>query len=471
MNEKATEQADAKSAARGFSWRRWRAALEQLCVLGEMCTENEQTLDAFKMRVGIEKHTEWRGESGAGNEGKEGEAGLERAGEGKLAEGPFVLDDISGCGELERYGEHLLTERAVLAGVSAGELWRRNSPISFGGACWMMHSADGTVAVNLPREDDWELLPALFGMTKSEGLGSEEFAIIPKETLAFGTSVAATDDKIDAAAIATWNEVVRHIAELPTERLVSSAEELGLAIAEVSSHRGVFQPDDISFPNILTSAPTSDLVALSRISRSRRMLSEAKVVDLSVMWAGPLCGDLLARAGAQVVKAESLSRPDGSKRGMPEFYERLNGRKQHLSIKLETLEGRAELRALLREADIVITSCRPRALEQMGIDPHLAAREDGVIWSAITGYGWEHGHRVAFGDDAAAAGGLVAFGGESPEAGLGRELPCFVGDALADPLTGVAAAVAVMEQWLSESPAFLDIPMAGSAASFCESVS
>ena len=455
MNEKAAGQ-DA-----GFSWGRWRAALERLCFLGELCAEDEETLDAFKRRVGCEMHAEWREEGGAGNEGKGGESGLERAGEGMLAEGPFV----------ERHGEHLLTERAVLAGVSAGELWRRRSPISLGGACWMMHSADGAVAVNLPREDDWQLLPALFGMAKSEELGSEEFAMIAKRNAALGASVAATDGKIDAAAISAWNEVVRQIAELPTERLVSSAEELGLAIAEVGSHRDVFQPDDISFPNILTSAPTSDTVAPSCVSQSRRTLSEAKVVDLSVMWAGPLCGDLLARAGAQVVKAESPSRPDGSKMGMPEFYERLNGRKEHLSIRLETPEGWAELLDLLRKADIVLTSCRPRALEQMGIDPHLAVSEDGVIWAAITGYGWQHGHRVAFGDDAAAAGGLVAFGGESLESESlvsASLLPCFVGDALADPLTGVAAAVAVMEQWLSRSPAFLDISMAGSAASFRE---
>ena len=431
MNEKAMGQ------AAGFSWSRWRAASERLCVLGERCAEDEETLDAFKRRVGCEAGL--GGSTGNGSEG-------------------------------------LLAERAVLAGVSADELWRRRSPISLGGACRMMHSADGAVAVNLPREDDWQLLPALFGMAKtaksekSARLDSEKLAKIAKESPAFG-----------AAAISAWNEVVRQIAEMPTERLVFSAEELGLAIAEVGSHRGVFQPDDISSPNSLASASMPDPVAPSRISQSCRTLSEAKVVDLSVMWAGPLCGDLLARAGAQVVKVESPGRPDGSKRGMPEFYERLNGRKEHLSIKLETPEGRAELLALLRQADIVITSCRPRALEQMGIEPRRVASEEGVIWAAITGYGWEHGHRVAFGDDAAAAGGLVAFGSESPKSespkseSLASEspvsaslLPCFVGDALADPLTGVAAAIAVMQQWLSGSQAFLDISMAGSAASFRE---
>lgn len=483
MNEKAVGQ-DA-----GFSWGRWRAALERLCFLGEMCAEDEQTLDAFKRRVGCS-------------------AGL---GEGLAEESCAEGGSASNGGEggdagLERTGEGLLTERAMLAGVSADELWRRRSPISVGGACRMMFSADGAVAVNLPREDDWQMLPALYGMAKSEGLDSEELAMIAKESHAFGASVAATDDKIDAAAISAWDEVVRRIAEMPTEHLISSAEELGLAIAEVGSRRADSRSDRISSSNSLASsmglkvtrkikvfdhisssnslafAPTSDPFASARISCSRRPLSEAKVVDLSVMWAGPLCGDLLARAGAQVVKVESPSRPDGAKMGMAEFYERLNGRKQHLSIKLETSKGRAELLDLLREADIVITSCRPRALEQMGIDPHLAVSEEGVIWTAITGYGWQHGHRVAFGDDAAAAGGLVAFGGESLEseslgsaslsegkqAELGRELPCFVGDALADPLTGVAAAVAVMQQWLSEGPAFLDISMAGSAASFRE---
>lgn len=480
MNEKAVGQ-DA-----GFSWGRWRAALERLCFLGEMCAEDEQTLDAFKRRVGCS-------------------AGLgEGLAEKSCAEGGSASN--GGDAGLERTGEGLLTERAMLAGVSADELWRRRSPISVGGACRIMFSADGAVAVNLPREDDWQLLPALYGMAKSEGLGSEELAMIAKESPAFGASVAATDgkidatvtatdDKIDATAISAWDEVVRRIAEMPTERLVSSAEELGLAIAEVGSRRDDSRSDRISSPdslassrglkvtreikvsdhisssNSLASAPTSDPFAPPCISQSRRSLSEAKVVDLSVMWAGPLCGDLLARAGAQVVKVESPSRPDGAKMGMSEFYERLNGRKQHLSIKLETPKGQAELLDLLREADIVITSCRPRALEQMGIDPHLAVSEDGVIWTAITGYGWQHGHRVAFGDDAAAAGGLVAFGSESLESECLESaslLPCFVGDALADPLTGVAAAVAVMQQWLSEGPAFLDISMAGSAASFRE---
>ena len=61
----------------------------------------------------------------------------------------------------------------------------------------------------------------------------------------------------------------------------------------------------------------------------------------------------------------------------------------------------------------------------------------GRVWLRITGYGTDAGsaERVAFGDDAAVAGGLVGYDGAGP---------VFVGDAIADPLTGLEAAAAVV---------------------------
>lgn len=473
--------ADGKRTASGFSWERWQEKLERLCEFGAMCVDDERTLEAFKRRVGRED-----GQARRGN------------------------------------GESLLAERAVLAGVPAEEVWRRRSSVSLGGACRMMFSADGMVAVNLPRDDDWQMLPALFGM-----LGLE-----------WGEAVTAWE--VAGQAL----EAV--VARLPTEGLVCAAGELGLAVAEVGSCRDsavllaslqAASPPTSSLTTISSAASSSASASstthpsttgfndshgrsatLPPLPQTGQSLRDAKVVDLSVMWAGPLCGDLLARAGAQVVKAESPGRPDGARRGLPEFYERLNGRKQHRSIGLDAPEGQAELRDLLQNADIVITSCRPRALEQMGIDPYEAVSQSGVIWAGITGYGWERGHKVAFGDDAAAAGGLVSSAerlyqeaeftgggcGRAPAADTraerlsqeaefirgdvadhfesegefserkrdressARVLPSFIGDAIADPLTGVTAAVAVMEQWLSGTPEFLDISMVGSAAFFCE---
>ena len=51
------------------------------------------------------------------------------------------------------------------------------------------------------------------------------------------------------------------------------------------------------------------------------------VADLSSMWAGPLCGQLLAQAGAIVVKVESPRRPDGTRAGPPAFFDWMNGGK------------------------------------------------------------------------------------------------------------------------------------------------
>jgi crotonobetainyl-CoA:carnitine CoA-transferase CaiB-like acyl-CoA transferase len=87
--------------------------------------------------------------------------------------------------------------------------------------------------------------------------------------------------------------------------------------------------------------------------------------------------------------------------------------------------------ALVNEAGIVIESSRPRALARFGLDA-AAAAASGTTWVSITAYG-RASNRVGFGDDVAAGAGLVA--------GDVDGTPLFVGDAIADPLTGLTAAV------------------------------
>ena len=76
---------------------------------------------------------------------------------------------------------------------------------------------------------------------------------------------------------------------------------------------------------------------------------------------------------------------------------------------------------------------------------------------SITGYGrsGEHANRVAFGDDAAAAGGLVTWTDDGP---------LFCVDAVADPLTGLAAAGACLDALRSGGRRLLDISMAAVSA-------
>jgi crotonobetainyl-CoA:carnitine CoA-transferase CaiB-like acyl-CoA transferase len=106
----------------------------------------------------------------------------------------------------------------------------------------------------------------------------------------------------------------------------------------------------------------------------------------------------------------------------------------------------------------VIESSRPRALEQLGVDVHRHMTTRATrVWVSITGYGRRGPgrNRVAFGDDAAVAGGLVAW--EHAE-------PRFCADAIADPTTGLVAAAACLAALVAGGSWMLDIPMAGVAA-------
>jgi crotonobetainyl-CoA:carnitine CoA-transferase CaiB-like acyl-CoA transferase len=177
------------------------------------------------------------------------------------------------------------------------------------------------------------------------------------------------------------------------------------------------------------------------------------VVDLSSLWAGPLCGRILLERGARVVKVESPSRPDGARSGDPVFFEGLNGAKEQVTLPLDS----TELRRLLLDADVVIEGSRPRALEQVGIDAASLVASGPRVWLSITAHGRSGPARdwVGFGDDAAVAGGLVAWDDVGP---------CFLADAVADPLTGMAGAVAVSSLLEEGGRWLVDCNLAGVAA-------
>jgi crotonobetainyl-CoA:carnitine CoA-transferase CaiB-like acyl-CoA transferase len=185
-------------------------------------------------------------------------------------------------------------------------------------------------------------------------------------------------------------------------------------------------------------------------------LAGAVVADLSSMWAGPLCAKLLGLAGARVIKVESPARPDGARAGDRDFFDWLHA--GHESIAVDFRTERDTLAALLRSADVVIEASRPRALANLGLSPGTIPHKKGQVWLSITGYGRAEPDRVAFGDDAAVAGGLVGWPG-----GTG---PVFCADAIADPLTGVCGALAVSRSLAEGGGHLIDLSMRSVAAAF-----
>jgi hypothetical protein len=292
-------------------------------------------------------------------------------------------------------GLALLGERAAHAGL------HRAGDVSCGGQTRLLRAADAWLAVTLARDDDLELLPAWLG----EG-GTEP-----------------------ALAAAVRRE--------PAGSLVERAALLGLPVSRVGEAGG-FPP----------------MVATPMKGKGAPAARPLRVVDLSSLWAGPLCGQLLTAAGLRVVKVESTGRPDGARFGPSGFFDLLHAGQQSVALDFATGSGRAVLQRLVETADVVIEASRPRALEQLGVGPS----PDGPrVWVSITGYGREGdaANRVAFGDDAAAAGGLVVCDANGP---------CFCADAVADPATGLYAAVAALAALDEGGRWLLDIRLAGVAA-------
>lgn len=312
----------------------------------------------------------------------------------------------------------LLGERAAHAHL------RRAGRSSPGGSCRLIRAADGWLALSLPRPDDLTLL----------GAWLEQPA--PRSA----TREAAPGEEL-------WEELARVVSTRARRELVERGRLLGLALAPSPSHAPSPRP-------WLRSTRHSAAHCEPRGEGARGAL----VVDLSALWAGPLCTHLLQHAGARVLKVESTRRPDGARRGPPAFFDVLHAGQESVALDLSVETGRRSLRALVERADLVVESARPRALAQLGIEAaEWVAARPGRTWLSITGYGRSlpGGGWVAFGDDAAVAAGLAC----ATARRNGLAAPIFCGDAIADPLSGLHAAVAALASWRSGGGLLLDVAL------------
>ena len=303
----------------------------------------------------------------------------------------------------------LLGERAAISGMRAG------GEVSCGGSTRLIPTGDGWMAVTLARADDVELVPAWLEL---DGPCDDHWATIDH---------AASRGSIGS--------------------LIERALLVGLPVAALP------RADDA-----VSRQPAVRRVPVAGPTIEPRPLAGLVVADLTSLWAGPLCGALLAAAGATVIKVESTTRPDGARSGPPEFFDLMNGGKRGVALDLHSREGVHALRAIIGASDVVLEASRPRALEQLGIAAAAMVAEGRTrVWASITGHGrtGPERERVAFGDDAAVAGGLAAWDDRGP---------VFCADAIADPTTGVVAAAAVLEALAGRGRSVLDISMADVAA-------
>jgi len=187
----------------------------------------------------------------------------------------------------------------------------------------------------------------------------------------------ATERAPVAAALAGWDAIA----------FEQAATEAGMVVAALRS----FEDWDAHLQSAaLRSQP---LVAIERIgyapplgwralAADRRPLSGLRVLELTRILAGPFCGRLLAAYGADVLLVNAPHLPN-----IESIAESSRGKLSALTD-LRTEAGRDALRAVLRDADVLVQGYRPGSLAALGVSPDaVAAVRPGIVMVSLSAYG------------------------------------------------------------------------------------
>ena len=181
-------------------------------------------------------------------------------------------------------------------------------------------------------------------------------------------------------------------------------------------------------------------------------LQGVRIVDLTAFWAGPAATHLLAAFGADIVKVESIQRPDGIRYsgGMRTdvddwweygwVFQAMNTNKRSVTLDLGSDDGRRLFRTLVAGADVVIENFSPRVMDHFGLTADVLLQINPklvVVRMPAFGLDGPWRERVGFAPTMEQIGGLTWVTGVP-------ESPPVTPRGACDPLAGVHAAFAVL---------------------------
>jgi crotonobetainyl-CoA:carnitine CoA-transferase CaiB-like acyl-CoA transferase len=177
-----------------------------------------------------------------------------------------------------------------------------------------------------------------------------------------------------------------------------------------------------------------------------------RVIDLTMFWAGPFVAHFLATLGADVIKVESIQRPDGirfastQQPGAERWWEwcamfhGMNAGKRGVTLDLSRPRGLELVRALIARSDVVVENFSPRVLDNLGLRYDDLARENpGLVMVRMPAFGldgpWRD--RTGFAQTMEQVSGMAWVTGFADGPPVIPRGPC-------DPLAGMHAAFALL---------------------------
>ena len=179
-------------------------------------------------------------------------------------------------------------------------------------------------------------------------------------------------------------------------------------------------------------------------------LAGIRVIDLTMMWAGPYATLRMAEMGAEVIKVESPSAWDNIRTLIPQpgvaepwnsafYFNAYNRDKQSLTLDLAKPAGRELLLRLVAHSDVLIENYRADVLDKLGVGVEvLHAANPNLVVVSMAAFG-KHGpdrNYVGFGPVIELMSGLASL------SGYGDGEPFKTGISYGDPVAGIFAVAA-----------------------------
>ncbi|MBI5969023.1 MAG: CoA transferase [Deltaproteobacteria bacterium] len=215
----------------------------------------------------------------------------------------------------------------------------------------------------------------------------------------------------------------------------------------------------------------------------RRTLQGIRVLDVTLVYAGPFCGLLLADLGAEVIKIE---RPGGEvgrflpplhkvEIGGPQrenrsgYFMSFNRNKLGLTLNLKHPKGIQIFKELVKISDVVLENYAPGVMKNLGIDYRvLKDVNPKIIMASISGFGQKgpNSQKVSFDIVAQAMGGLMSLTGypQGPPTKTGTSL----GDCVASLYAALGIVASLYHREATGRGQYIDVSQQESIASILE---
>jgi formyl-CoA transferase len=177
-------------------------------------------------------------------------------------------------------------------------------------------------------------------------------------------------------------------------------------------------------------------------------LEGLKVIDMTIVQAGPACSQLLAWFGADVIKVERVDGGDVTRRQLRDipgadalYFTTLNSNKRSLTLNTKAPEGKKILEDLIRRSDVLIENFGPGAMDRMGFTwEHIHELNPRLIFGSIKGFG----ENSRFADLKVYDNVAQAAGGNCSVTGFWDGPPTVSGGALGDSNTGYHLLIGIL---------------------------